>query len=260
MSPVILCRRTAEPNSNNQDHIQDDIQVGDCKSAPSCEPCTQSSTSIYADQQVPCHFQQTSLVHFQPSTTWQLGDPTFEASLLSQHSMSASANLPLPSTTPSFPPVNHISTKTKQAIFWCSEHVEFDLLLPENLSLLTNNELTGLSKSVSRKQVELPNPRKKMHVDSMDKWLSIFTIHYRIIRFADLLASPMTLIYVRKRLEIFPSIEENRYPTLSCEVNRAIKVLLFHLWKWGSFLKMLPFQQPKIAHYFPTLFPQRIPW
>lgn len=212
MSPVILCRRTAEPNSNNQDHIQDDIQVGDCKSAPSCEPYTQSSTSIYADQQVPCHFQQTSSVHFQPSTTWQLGDPTFEASLLSQHSMSASANLPLPSTTPSFPPVNHISTKTKQAIFWCSGHVEFDLLLQENLSLLTNNELTGLSKSVSRKQVELPNPRKKMHVDSMDKWLSIFTIHYRIIRFTDLLASPMTLIYVRKRLEIFPSIEENKIP------------------------------------------------
>lgn len=228
---------------------------------PSCEPCTQSSTSIYADQQVPCHFQQTSSVHFQPSTTWQLGDPTFEASLLSQRSMSASANLPLPSTTPSFPPVNHISTKTKQAIFWCSEDVEFDLLLPENLSLLTNNELTGLSKSVSRKQVELPYPRKKMHVDSMDKWLSTFTIHYRIVRFADLLGTLLWHWFMSERgWKSFPQLRRTRYPTLSCEVHRAIKVLLFHLWKWGSFLKMLPFQQTKIAHYFPTLFPQRIPW
>lgn len=154
---------------------------------------------------------QCTLPAFNNLTTWRpnlRGKSTFTAFYVGKCQPSSTFY----NTIINFPPVNHISTKTKQAIFWCSEDVEFDLLLPENLSLLTNNELTGLSKSVSRKQVELPNPRKKMHVDSMDKWLSTFTIHYRIIRFADLLGSPMTLIYVRKRLEIFPSIEENKIP------------------------------------------------
>ena len=117
----------------------------------------------------------------QLATTRQLGDPTFVASLLSQPSSSASADLYLPSATPSSSLADHVPTKTKQAVLR-GEYVEFDLLLPENSSLITDNELTGLSISVGGKQVELPNPRrKKTHVDSIDKWLSAFAVYCTIL-------------------------------------------------------------------------------
>ena len=117
----------------------------------------------------------------QLATTRQLGDPTFVASLLSQPSSSTSADLHLPSATPSSSLADHVPTKTKQAVLR-GEYVEFDLLLPENSSLVTDNELTGLSISVGGKQVELPNPRrKKTHVDSIDKWLSAFAVYCTIL-------------------------------------------------------------------------------
>ena len=117
----------------------------------------------------------------QLATTRQLGDPTFVASLLSQPSPSTSADLHLPSATPSSSLADHVPTKTKQAVLR-GEYVEFDLLLPENSSLVTDNELTRLSISVGGKQVELPNPRrKKTHVDSIDKWLSAFAVYCTIL-------------------------------------------------------------------------------
>lgn len=102
----------------------------------------------------------------QPSTTRQLGDPTFVASLLSQPFMS-SADFSLPPTTPPVSSLaDHVSQKTKHAILR-GEYVEFDLLLPENLSLLSDNELSRLSIST--------------HVDSIDKWLSAFTVYCTIL-------------------------------------------------------------------------------
>ena len=72
----------------------------------------------------------------QLATTRQLGDPTFVASLPSQPSSSASADLHLPSATPSSSLADHVPTKTKQVVLR-GEYVEFDLLLPENSSLIT---------------------------------------------------------------------------------------------------------------------------
>ena len=103
------------------------------------------------------------------------------ASLLSQPPTSASPERPLPCSTPSSSLADHVSTKTKQAILR-GEYVEFDLLLPENSSLLTDNELTGLSISVGGKQADLPNSRKKKaHVDSFDKWLCAFAVYCTIL-------------------------------------------------------------------------------
>ena len=174
----------------------------------------------------------------QPSTSRQLADPTFVASLLSQPPTSASPELPLPSSTPSSSLADHVSTKTKQAILR-GEYVEFDLLLPENSSLLTDNELTGLSISVGGKQVDLPNPRKK-------KRMLILSINGCppspcIVRFCsspslggqsrcsptrrssdqpngnsqDLHGSLMTSISVGKRPAIFPSIGDNVIPNFT---------------------------------------------
>ncbi|XP_068743253.1 uncharacterized protein [Montipora capricornis] len=52
----------------------------------------------------------------QLATTRELGDPTFVASLLSQPSSSTSADLHLPSVTPSSSLADHVPTKTKQAV------------------------------------------------------------------------------------------------------------------------------------------------
>ena len=164
---------TAEQNDNNQDVAQD----GDRNDAPTANPAldpTHLATLIgnIVDQklknfvpplQSASSLPTTPLVSAstsQPSTTRQLADPTFVASLLSQPPTSASPELPLPSSTPSSSVADHVSTKTNQAILR-GEYVEFDLLLPENSSLLTDNELTGLSISVGGKRVDLPNPRKK---------------------------------------------------------------------------------------------------
>ena len=185
---------TSEQNDNNQDDVQD----GDRNEAPPANPALdpaylatlignivdQKLKNFVPAQQSTSSLQTTPLGSAptpQPPTTRQLSDPTFVASLLSQPSTSASADLPLPSTTPSSPLADHVSTKTKQAILR-GEYVEFDLLLPENSSLLTDNELTGLSISVGGKQVDLPNSRKKKtHVDSIDKWLSAFAVYCTIL-------------------------------------------------------------------------------
>ena len=187
---------TAEQNDNNQDVAQD----GDRNDAPTANPAldpTHLATLIgnIVDQklknfmpplQSASSLPTTPVVSAstsQPSTSRdrQLADPTFVASLLSQPPTSASPELPLPSSTPSSSLADHVSTKTKQAILR-GEYVEFDLLLPENSSLLTDNELTGLSISVGGKQVDLPNPRKKKtHVDSIDKWLSAFAVYCTIL-------------------------------------------------------------------------------
>ena len=146
---------TAEQNDNNQDVAQD----GDHNDAPTVNPAlnpTHLATLIgnIVDQklknfmpplQSASSLPTTPLVSAstsQASKTQQLADPTFLASLLSQPPTSASPELPLPSSTPSSSLAHHVSTNTKQAILR-GEYVEFDLLLPENSSLLTDNELTG---------------------------------------------------------------------------------------------------------------------
>ena len=223
---------TAEQNDN-----QDVAQDGDRNDAPTANPAldpTHLATLIanIVDQKLknfmPPLQSASSLPTMplvststsQPSTSGQLADPTFVASLLSQPPRSANPELPLPSSTPSSSFTDHVSTKTKQAILR-GEYIEFDLLLPENSSLLTDNELTGLSISVGGKQVDLPNPRKKKtHVDSIDKWLSAFAVYCTILltsfsrrssdqpngNLQDLHGSLTTSISVGKRPAIFPSI------------------------------------------------------
>ena len=164
----------------------------------------------------------------QPSTTRQLADPTFVASLLSQPPTSASPELPLPSSTLSSSLADHVSTKTKQAILR-GEYVEFDLLLPENSSLLTDNELTELSISVGGKQVDLPNPRKKKtHVDSIDKWLSAFAVYCTI--FAHLLPSE------GGRDVHLPG----DHPISPTEIRRICMALLRHQFPWESGWQSFP--------------------
>lgn len=106
----------------------------------SYEPCTRSSTSAYVDKQhsqskaeelyacpakwlIASNSASSVCYTSQPSTTRHLADPTFVASLLSHLSTSASADLPLPSSTPSSSLTDHVSIKTKQAILRSEEVV-----------------------------------------------------------------------------------------------------------------------------------------
>ena len=178
-----------EQNDNNPDDVQDGGRNEAPPANPALDPANLATLiGNIVDQKLknfrPALQSALSLPTALPvssstpqlATTRQLGDPTFVPGLLSQPSSSASANLHLPSATPSFSLADHVPTKTKQAVLR-GEYVEFDLLLPENSSLITDNELTGLSISVGGKQVELPNSRrKKTHVDSIDKWLSAFAV------------------------------------------------------------------------------------
>ena len=184
----------AEENGNNQPARQDGARNEAPAPNPPLNPAQLASLignivdeklkNIMPPQQSVSSLQMapsTSASSPQPSTTRQLGDPSFVASLLSQPSTSANADVLPPLTTPSSTLADHVSTKTKQAILR-GEYVEFDLLLPENSSLLTNNELTGVSISVGGKQVDLPNPRKKKtHVDSIDNWLSAFAVYCTVL-------------------------------------------------------------------------------
>ena len=181
-----------EQNDNNPDDVQDGGRNEAPPANPTLDPANLATLignivnqklknfrpALQSASSLPTALPASSSTP-QLVTTRQLGD--FMASLLSQPSSSASANLHLPSATPSSSLTDHVPTKTKQAVLR-GEYVEFDLLLPENLSLITDNELTGLSISVGGKQVELPNPRrKKTHVDSIDKWLSAFAIYCTIL-------------------------------------------------------------------------------
>ena len=183
-----------EQNANNPDDVQDGGRNEAPPTNPALDPANLATLiSNIVDQNLKNFrpaLQSVSLLPTvlpgssstpQVATTQQLADPTFVASLLSQPSSSATADLHLPSATPSSSLADHIPTKTKQAVL-CSEYIEFDFLLPENSSLITDNELTRLSISVGEKQVELPNPRrKKTHVDSIDKWLSAFVVYCTIL-------------------------------------------------------------------------------
>ena len=162
-----------EQNDNNQDDVQD----GGRNEAPPANPALDQANlatlignivdqklknfrlALRSVSSLPTALPASSLTP-QLATTRQLGDPTFVASLISQPSSSASADLHLLSATPSSSLADHVPTKTKQAVLR-GEYVEFDLLLPENSSLTTDNELTGLSISVGGKQVEIIFPRRE---------------------------------------------------------------------------------------------------
>ena len=192
--PVDLTAEERGDNRNNHNDIQD----ADCDEAPPLNSAIDPTNLApligdIVDQKLksfmpaqssapsPQTAPPASASPPQPSTTRQLGDPTFVARLLSQSSTS-SADFSLPLTTPPASSLaDHVSQKTNHAILR-GEYVEFDLLLPEIWSLLSDNDLSGLSISLGGKQVDLPNPpKKKTHVDSIDKWLFAFAIYCTIL-------------------------------------------------------------------------------
>ena len=93
-----------------------------------------------------------------------------------------SGNFSMPPSSRSTSPITaHVPHKTRKAIL-SSEFVVFDSLLPENSSLV-DHDLPGISIQFEGKHVNIPTPsrKKKMHVNMIDWWLSMFTVFCTVL-------------------------------------------------------------------------------
>lgn len=163
-------------------------------------------------------------------TRTDLADPRVAAALLAQRHTNQDDPPVFPQQPSSI--AAHVSPRIRQSIAR-GEFVEFDSLLPENSSI-SDNEFPGFSVSVEGQNFNIPLPsrRKKTQIDSIEKWISAFTVYCTIF----LAKFPFRAVEMFAYLDIIRSAQRkfSGFAWLSYDIDFRRKAATTLSLNWGE--------------------------